>query len=87
MSAEWSDFWGALAHFITFGRTRLNFCEDLLLGLMQVTKAALPYVQRGHIVNIASIAGRVANPNASGYAAGKFGVVAFSESLRCEVCA
>lgn len=31
MSAEWPDFWGALAHFITFGRTRVNFCDDLLL--------------------------------------------------------
>ena len=64
--------------------------EVNLLGLMQITKAALPYMQTvspGHIVNIASIAGRVANPNASGYAASKFGVVAFSESLRREVCA
>lgn len=31
ISAEWPDFWGALAHFITFGRTRVNFCDDLLL--------------------------------------------------------
>lgn len=31
MSAEWPDFWGALAYFITFGRTRVNFCDDLLL--------------------------------------------------------
>jgi NADP-dependent 3-hydroxy acid dehydrogenase YdfG len=39
----------------------------------------------GHIVNISSTAGRVANPNAAGYAATKFGVVAFSEALRREV--
>jgi NADP-dependent 3-hydroxy acid dehydrogenase YdfG len=32
-----------------------------------------------------SVAGRVANPGASAYAATKFGVVAFSESLRREV--
>lgn len=31
VSAEWPDFWAALAHFITFGRTRVNFCDDLLL--------------------------------------------------------
>ncbi|UDL91358.1 SDR family NAD(P)-dependent oxidoreductase [Mesorhizobium sp. PAMC28654] len=58
-----------------------------LLALMGVTKAALPYLKaaKGHVVNVSSIAGRVANPGASGYAATKFGVVGFSESLRREV--
>jgi NADP-dependent 3-hydroxy acid dehydrogenase YdfG len=59
-----------------------------LLGLMYVTKAALPIMRqggRGHVVNVASLAGRIANPGAAGYAATKFGVVAFSESLRREV--
>ena len=58
-----------------------------LIGLMLATKLALPLLKesRGHIVNVASVAGRVANPDASGYAATKFGVVAFSESLRREV--
>ncbi|CDX27425.1 hypothetical protein MPLB_960018 [Mesorhizobium sp. ORS 3324] len=53
------------------------------------TKAALPHLKaaKGHIVNVSSVAGRVANPGASGYAATKFGVVAFSESLRREVYA
>lgn len=64
-----------------------HMLEVNLLGLMRITKTALPHMQGGHIVNIASIAGRVANPNASGYAASKFGVVGFSESLRREVCA
>ncbi|MER8703738.1 MULTISPECIES: SDR family NAD(P)-dependent oxidoreductase [unclassified Mesorhizobium] len=60
-----------------------------LLALMGVTKAALPHLRaaKGHIVNVSSIAGRVANPGASGYAATKFGVVGFSESLRREVYA
>ncbi|TIQ40149.1 MAG: SDR family NAD(P)-dependent oxidoreductase [Mesorhizobium sp.] len=60
-----------------------------LIGLMGTTKAALPHLKasRGHIVNVSSVAGRVANPGASGYAATKFGVVAFSESLRREVYA
>lgn len=60
-----------------------------LLALMGVTKAALPHLKaaKGHIVNVASIAGRLANPGASGYAATKFGVVGFSESLRREVYA
>ncbi|MES0038934.1 SDR family NAD(P)-dependent oxidoreductase [Mesorhizobium sp. M0046] len=60
-----------------------------LLALMGVTKAALPHLRaaKGHIVNVSSVAGRVANPGASGYAATKFGVVGFSESLRREVYA
>lgn len=62
--------------------------EINLLGLMGVTQAVLPlmpHIGTGHVVNIASLAGRIANPNASAYAATKFGVVAFSESLRREV--
>ncbi|RUT95917.1 SDR family NAD(P)-dependent oxidoreductase, partial [Mesorhizobium sp. USDA-HM6] len=60
-----------------------------LVGLMGTTKAALPHLKasKGHVVNVSSVAGRVANPGASGYAATKFGVVAFSESLRREVYA
>ncbi|MER8367021.1 SDR family NAD(P)-dependent oxidoreductase [Mesorhizobium sp. M1348] len=63
--------------------------EINLLALMGVTKAALPHLRaaKGHIVNVSSVAGRVANPGASGYAATKFGVVGFSESLRREVYA
>ena len=58
-----------------------------LIGLMATTKAALPHLKaaKGHVVNVSSVAGRVANPGASAYAATKFGVVAFSESLRREV--
>jgi NADP-dependent 3-hydroxy acid dehydrogenase YdfG len=61
--------------------------EVNLLGLMNTCQLALPLLKRsaGHIVNVSSVAGRVANPGASGYAASKFGVVAFSESLRREV--
>jgi NADP-dependent 3-hydroxy acid dehydrogenase YdfG len=59
-----------------------------LLGLMAATRAALPHMRKqkdGHVVNISSTAGRVANPDASVYAATKFGVGAFSEALRREV--
>ncbi|MGA9333442.1 MAG: SDR family NAD(P)-dependent oxidoreductase [Rudaea sp.] len=59
-----------------------------VLGLMVSSQAALPGMRKrggGHIVNISSTAGRIANPNAAGYAASKFGVVAFSEALRREV--
>jgi NADP-dependent 3-hydroxy acid dehydrogenase YdfG len=59
-----------------------------LLGLMVATRAVLPHMRGqkdGHVVNISSTAGRVANPDASVYAATKFGVGAFSEALRREV--
>ena len=59
-----------------------------LLGLMYATHEALPLMQAqggGEIVNISSVAGRVARLNNGVYAATKFGVVAFSEALRQEV--
>lgn len=59
-----------------------------LLGLMYVTHATLPLMKAqgaGHIVNLSSVAGRIANPRVAVYAATKFGVCAFSEALRREV--
>ncbi|MGA8009120.1 MAG: SDR family oxidoreductase [Thiomonas sp.] len=58
-----------------------------LLGLIASCQAALPGMRArkdGHIINIASTAGRQANPNGGGYSASKWGVVGFSESLRRE---
>lgn len=59
-----------------------------VMAPMVSSQAALPIMRArggGHIVNIASTAGRIANPNVSGYSASKFGIVAFTESLRREV--
>jgi len=58
-----------------------------LLGLMYCTHAALPIMKEqggGHIVNVSSVAGRVARMGSGVYNATKFGVGAFSESLRQE---
>src|SRR3954468_5269086 len=58
-----------------------------VLGLMYCTHAALPIMQEqggGHIVNVSSVAGRVARLGSGVYNATKFGVGAFSESLRQE---
>lgn len=55
-----------------------------LLGLMQVTRAFLPTMLEqgaGHVVNVASLAGRFPMPGAEVYGATKHGVIAFSESL------
>jgi len=55
-----------------------------LLGVIHATRAFLPGMLRrgrGHVVNVASLAGRFATPGAAVYSASKHGVVAFSESL------
>ena len=55
-----------------------------LLGVMYCSRAFLPGMQRrrrGHIVNVASLAGRFAAPGAAVYSATKHAVVAFSEAL------
>jgi NADP-dependent 3-hydroxy acid dehydrogenase YdfG len=66
-----------------------HMVELNLIALMELTRVALPQLKasRGHIVNVSSVAGRVANPGSSGYSATKFGVVGFSEALRREVYA
>lgn len=60
-----------------------------LLGTMFTTHAALPHLLRskGTIVQVSSTSGRKASPGGGVYAATKFGVNAFSESLRQEVAA
>jgi NADP-dependent 3-hydroxy acid dehydrogenase YdfG len=55
-----------------------------ILGVMYGTRAFLPGMLKrghGHIVNVASLAGRFATPGAAVYGASKHAVVAFSESL------
>jgi len=59
-----------------------------MLGLIAATQAALPGMSArrdGHVVNVSSTAGRVANAGSAAYAGTKFGVVGFSEALRKEV--
>lgn len=67
-----------------------------LKGLLYVTHAALPHLLKAaedsprkvaDVVNLSSVAGRRARLSAGVYNATKFGVVAFTESLRQEVTA
>jgi short-subunit dehydrogenase len=63
--------------------TRVNY-----LGVLYCTKAFLSMMLqagRGHIVNVASIAGRFATPGSAVYSSTKHAVVAFSEALHYEV--
>jgi NAD(P)-dependent dehydrogenase (short-subunit alcohol dehydrogenase family) len=62
--------------------------ETNLFGVIIMTKAVLPYFREhrsGHIIQISSIGGRVGPPGRAAYAASKFGVEGFSESLSKEV--
>ena len=62
--------------------------EINVLGVMNLTRALLPdMIKQGmaHIVNIASAAGLVGNPNMSVYASSKWAVLGWSESLRLEL--
>ncbi len=58
-----------------------------VLGVIQTTRQILPVMIRqksGHIINMASMAGLVATPTYTVYAACKFAVRGFSEALRRE---
>ena len=62
--------------------------EVNLLGLLYCTHAALPAMTEqgsGHIVNLSSVAGRIATMGSAVYNLTKWGVGAFSEGLRQEV--
>jgi len=59
-----------------------------LTGVFLSCRAVLPTMLRqkyGRIVNVASIAGKEGNPNASAYSAAKAGVIALTKSLGKEV--
>ncbi|WP_088102386.1 SDR family NAD(P)-dependent oxidoreductase [Halalkalibacter urbisdiaboli] len=59
-----------------------------VLGLIKVTQLMLPSMlekESGHIINIASQAGKFPTPKASVYAATKHAVLGFTNSLRMEL--
>lgn len=58
--------------------------ETNVNGVFYAVKAALPTMkaqQSGHIINVSSISGKVPLPGGSGYAASKYAVTGFSDSL------
>ena len=59
-----------------------------LLGVVNVTKAALPVLRArggGHVIQISSIGGRLATPGLSAYQSAKWAVGGFSSVLAAEV--
>lgn len=62
--------------------------ETNLFGVIIMTKAVLPYFRErraGYIIQVTSIAGRIGPLGRAPYAAAKFGVEGFSESLAKEI--
>jgi NADP-dependent 3-hydroxy acid dehydrogenase YdfG len=62
--------------------------ETNVFGLMAMTRACLPALERGgdgHIVNIGSIAGLEVYPGGAGYTSAKHGVKAITQTLRIEL--
>ncbi len=62
--------------------------ETNVNGLFYATRSVLPHLKRqrsGVVINVSSISGRVPLPGGSGYAATKYAVTGFSESLFHEV--
>ena len=82
------------------GFGRLNFLDRLdpvkdiqpqyqvnVLGYVLATRLALPVMMKqksGHVINVASMAGKVATPTYTIYASCKFAVDGFSQALRRE---
>lgn len=59
-----------------------------VIGLIALTKAVLPYMtakNSGHLINIASQAGKLATPKSSIYSATKHAVLGFTNGLRLEL--
>lgn len=79
-------------HFELFLDSDFNETVDMfqvnVLGLIYVTQKIglmMAKKNKGHIINIASQAGKMATPKSSIYAATKFAVIGFSNSLRLEM--
>ncbi|WP_227935053.1 SDR family NAD(P)-dependent oxidoreductase [Alkalihalobacillus deserti] len=72
--------------------TNIKTVEEMfavnVIGLIALTKQVLPYLIKqnsGHIINIASQAGKLSTPKSSVYAATKHAVLGFTNGLRLEL--
>ncbi|WP_080845325.1 SDR family NAD(P)-dependent oxidoreductase [Cytobacillus gottheilii] len=75
------------AHEVPMDEVKSMFAVNVF-GLISCTNAVLPGMRArrsGHIVNIASQAGKIATPKSSVYSATKHAVLGFTNSLRMEL--
>ncbi|HSM71639.1 MAG TPA: SDR family NAD(P)-dependent oxidoreductase [Anaerolineales bacterium] len=80
-SIDWFEDLDPVRHIETLIRVNL-------IGTMLVTREVIPQMLKrgsGHIINMSSVAGLIAAPMLSNYSASKYGVRAFTDSLRREV--
>lgn len=81
--------YGLMGTFESIDRASIQRQFDVnVFGLFDVTRAILPHFRaqnKGVIINISSVGGRMAFPLISPYHATKFAVEGFSESLRYEL--
>jgi len=77
---------GGPLELIPIERLRMQL-EVNLIGQIATTQALVPLLReaKGRIVNMSSISGRIASPMIGPYAISKFGLEAFSDSLRREL--
>ena len=77
---------GGPLELVPISETR-KLMEVNVIGLLATTQAFAPLLRkaRGRVVNIGSLAGIIAMPGASSYAASKFAVQAITDSLRLEL--
>ncbi|MFC5405551.1 SDR family NAD(P)-dependent oxidoreductase [Cohnella soli] len=78
--------------FVPFADTTIEHFKQMMdvnyLGIVRVTHAVLPYMLKagqGHIINVASMAGKVATAKSTAYAATKHAVLGFTNALRREL--
>ena len=80
---------GYFEDFIDFDMNQARqMFEVNILGMMLLTQkiaAKMVLRQAGHIINIASMAGKMATPKSTIYSATKFAVIGFSNALRLEL--
>lgn len=65
-----------------------NMFKVNVLGLMYLSQCVAKNMavnKAGHIINIASIAGKIATPKSAVYSSTKFAVIGFSDALRLEL--
>ncbi|WP_425436218.1 SDR family NAD(P)-dependent oxidoreductase [Paenibacillus rigui] len=81
--------YGVFDAFVTASLEEIDNMMDVnYMGTVRCTKAVLPHMLKagsGHIVNIASMAGKIGSAKSSGYTATKHAVLGFTNCLRQEL--